>query len=490
MAPDNAATALSGWRSVVLVLVVWAALYLPGLGTLEIKGEEGRRILPAIRMLETGDYVVPYVGSTPYFRKPPLVNWLVAASFEIFGVRNEWTARLPSTLAVLSVAITFVTVARRSLGVAGSLIAALVWLTSVGMLEKGRLIEIEALYVSLSGLAMICWLSWWQERRSAWLGWTLPWFFLGLGLLAKGPLHLLFFYAVVIAVLWRVGELRRLLYPAHAAGVVLMIAMFAAWAIPYLQATAAGGAAYEWSRQFTGRLTTEDFHLRGWLSNIPRGLVYFLLWTLLLPFLRGADFGPAPRPQVAKALMWAMAVTFLGISVLPGSLPRYTMPLLVPAAWLIAMLLTAEQSRLQPWLRRNGPISLAPPLRLPALVTGLACISMGVYAFAIMPHLQKRDDVRPLGARINAALPAGEPLYAINPDYQPFLFYVRDPIVYLSDVSQAPLSARFLLVQPANEEEVLATTRWLPQRPREVLRFRDYRRREVALLEVATDDAP
>src|SRR5207245_721532 len=78
-------------RALFVVLLVWAAIYLPALGSIAIKGEEGRRILPAIRMVETGNYIVPQVGSNPYFRKPPLVNWLVAASFKIFGVRNEWT---------------------------------------------------------------------------------------------------------------------------------------------------------------------------------------------------------------------------------------------------------------------------------------------------------------------------------------------------------------------------------------------------------------
>ena len=36
-------------------------------------------------MLETGNYLVPQVGGETYFRKPPLINWLVAASFKIFG---------------------------------------------------------------------------------------------------------------------------------------------------------------------------------------------------------------------------------------------------------------------------------------------------------------------------------------------------------------------------------------------------------------------
>src|SRR5262249_60242974 len=135
-------------------------------------------------------------------RKPPVVNWLVAASFRTFGVRNEWTARLPSAVAVLAVAIAFVTVARAGLGPRGSIVAALIWMTNIGMIEKGRLIEIEALYISLSGLAIIFWLSFFVQQKSPWLIWVPASIFLGLGLLTKGPTHLVFFYAIVFAVLW------------------------------------------------------------------------------------------------------------------------------------------------------------------------------------------------------------------------------------------------------------------------------------------------
>src|SRR3954469_19303113 len=194
----------------ILVTAVWAAIYLPALGSFEIKGEEGRRILPAVAMLDTGNYLVPQVGGEPYYRKPPLVNWLVAASFKLTGIRNEWTARLPSVLCVLAVALAFVTVARGVLGKNGSLFAALIWLANFGIIEKGRLIEIEALYVSLFGLAFILWITWWREQRSPWLTWTVPWIVLGLGILAKGPLHLVFFYSVAVALLYRDGQLRQL----------------------------------------------------------------------------------------------------------------------------------------------------------------------------------------------------------------------------------------------------------------------------------------
>ena len=61
-------------RAIAVVILVWAVIYLPALGSIAIKGEEGRRILPAVRMLETGNYIVPQVGSNPYYRKPPLVK--------------------------------------------------------------------------------------------------------------------------------------------------------------------------------------------------------------------------------------------------------------------------------------------------------------------------------------------------------------------------------------------------------------------------------
>src|SRR3989442_13176280 len=238
-------------QALVIVLLVWSVVYLPALGSLAVKGEEGRRILPAIEMLKTGDYVVPQVGSSPYFRKPPLVNWLVAMSFKFFGVRNEWTARLPSALSVLAVAIAFVTVARASLGARGSIIAAMIWLSNIGIIENGRLIEIEALYVSLCGLAIIFWLSFFLQKKSPWLTWLPASVFLGLGLLAKGPTHLVFFYGIVIAVLAYGKDWRVLVHPAHFVGLAVMIGVAAAWAIPFVHATSQV-AIDKWSGQYTG----------------------------------------------------------------------------------------------------------------------------------------------------------------------------------------------------------------------------------------------
>src|SRR6266446_2396897 len=373
-------------QALVVVLLVWVAIYLPALGSLEIKGEEGRRILPAVQMIETGDYIVPKVGSEPYLRKPPLINWLVAASFKIFGQRNEWAARFPSVLCVLAVALVFVTVARLSLGATGSTVAALIWLTSFGVIEKGRLIEIEALYVSLFAIAFVCWLSCWEEERSPWLTWIVAWIFLGLGWLAKGPTHLFFFYAIVIAVLWRSRELRTIWNVPHLIGLIIMVSIFAAWAIPLVKMTRGGHVAQVWARQFSGRLAGEGCNFGGWALNIPRSLGYFLPWLFFVP-------------------------------------------LLAPFAWLLGSILTAETVKWPRWLGERT-FSLRHRQRAIALLSVATCAAVCAYALAIVPRLQARQKVKTVAAKIEAVVPGSERLYAVNPDYQPFLFYVRRPIIY------------------------------------------------------------
>lgn len=466
---------MSRARALPLVLLIWAAIYLPGLGSLEIKSEEGRRILPAVTMLETGNYIVPQIGSEPYLRKPPLVNWLVAGSFRIFGEQyhNEWTARLPSVLFVLSVALAFLAIARRALGPNGSLAAALIWLTNFGLLEKGRLIEIEAVYVSLTALAFICWLSWWKEPGRPWLAWTIPWIFLGLALLAKGPLALLFFYAVVLAILWQADELRQLWSWPHFAGLLLMLGIFAAWAIPYLEMTRAGHAASVWSRQFSGRLTGEDFKFGDWLFNIPRGIAYLLPWVALFPFARFAELESDPERNFARALSLGVVVPFLIVSLVPGALPRYTMPLLAPAIWLLALFIRAH--------------ALIWPRQLRRAITGTIVAITGamlIYSLAIIPFLQRRAKVRPIGEQITALIPPNEKLFTVDPDYQPFLFYVQRPVVYVDHVDQLPRETRFILVQPQREADTEENELWLPRRARPVLRIKDYRGHHVILLEV------
>ena len=468
-------------RSLLIVLLVWAAIYLPALGSLAIKGEEGRRILPAVRMIETGDYVVPRVGSATYFRKPPLVNWLVAASFKIFGARNEWTARLPSVLSVLAVAIAFVTVARVSLGPSGSTIAALIWLTNIGIIEKGRLIEIEGLYVSLSGLAIIFWLSFWSQKKSPWLIWLPASIFLGLGLLAKGPLHLVFFYGIVFGVLWQTKKWRLLVHPAHFAAVAIMLAIFAAWGIPFLQSTTTQVALHKWSGQFSGRLSATGFNFSSWIQNLPRSLMYFLPWLSLLPFIRFSKFHDIGQRRLARALTWGIAVPFLVVNLVPGAMSRYSMPVLVPASWLLAMSYAGEALQ-WPKGMRMGSERVWEKVVVAFVGVGLVIGAIGypLTAFA----LKNRQQVKRVAAEINAIVPVSETLYAVDPDYQPVFFYVKAPLEYVSGIANLPTDTHFFLVRTELEKEAAGAQKWAPRSTHQLARIKDFHKREMILFQV------
>ena len=524
-------------RALGLVLALWAAIYLPGLGSLEIKGEEGRRILPAVAMLDTGDWLVPQVGGVPYFSKPPLINWLVAGAFKLTGTRGEWAARLPSVLAVLALGLAAVWTLSRSLGVGGALLTAVFLLTNIGLMEKGRLAEIESVYLGLYGLALLAWLGGWRRDAEPspepcptfpWRTWTLPFLFLGLGLLTKGPLHLVYFYAVVGAVLGFTGRWRDALNWAHALGLGLMLGLFAAWAVPYFREMRAGEAAGKWYAQMAGRVEVgEKFSLSAWLLNGPRGLVNFLPWTCLLPLAwrsgaRVPPDAPSAAPldlAVARGLRWAVGVPFVAVSLAPGGIPRYTLPLLVPAAvglglafarlrppgspaglarvWaavvalclalvivgapvaagfggggggrvLAAVLLPVaaacllwRRDALRRFAEEGGAGSASSggvPGVLPlALASGaVMALLTACYVLAQGHRFHRQESVRPVGLSVRRAVPAGEPVAALRPGFLPFLFYVNH-LSYLQTPDHLPPGLRYLLVRQKDLPEATSS---------------------------------
>ena len=524
------AASLSRAQALGIIGLIWAAIYLPAFGSLEIKGEEGRRILPGITMLESGHWIVPSVGGVDYFSKPPLINWAIAGAIRLSGRRNEWSARVPSVLCVLALGAGTVWLLSDWLGAAGALLAAIFMLTGIGMMEKGRLAEIEAMYISLFGLALVSWLSLWRQTRLApdpgrptgsgalWRAWTVPWFLLGLGLLTKGPLHLVFFYAVVVAILLAAGRARELWSWPHLAGVVLMLAIFAAWAVPCLRLTAGERVGQVWSNQLANRLEVDETFRPGmWALNIPRGLANFLPWAVLLPLLWGrrlaedvADPGAAADWAILRGGRWALAACFLGVSLAPGSLPRYTMPLLAPASVLLALVCGRERvfGPLPVWLAVVWARCVIPVLLLAgagaalaaraggggwrwAAAAGLAAAcawliartwrlrasgrgglpgiavlsaaAMAVltldYAIGAVPRLRSKERLRPLAAHLNAVIGDAAPVYAYQPGFLPILFYLHPSARYAHRIADLPASARYLLVDAKDEPLVAGALR-------------------------------
>jgi len=237
--------------------------------------------------------------------------------------------------------------------------------------------------------------------------------------------------------------------------------------------THAGHTAEVWTQQFSGRLEGENFKFGDWLLNIPRGIAYLLPWVALFPFARFALVENPEERKFARALSLGVAIPFVVVSVVPGALPRYNMPLLAPAIWLLALFVKEHALVWPKQLRRAITWAIV-----------LVTIAMLIYSLAIIPFLQRREKVRPIARKLETVIPPNETLYAVDPDYQPYLFYLQRPIVYLSHVSDLPPSAHFILVQPKDDKEAEQSSRWLPAHARPIEKIEDYRGRRVILLQV------
>src|SRR5258707_8872473 len=54
----------------------------------------------ARNMLDSGDWVTARLNGVAYLEKSPLIYWMIAISYEIFGV-HDWAARLPVALSAI-----------------------------------------------------------------------------------------------------------------------------------------------------------------------------------------------------------------------------------------------------------------------------------------------------------------------------------------------------------------------------------------------------
>ena len=59
--------------------------------------DENFYVESSLRMVESGDYITPVYHDKKRFAKPILYYWMVASSYELFGVSLS-SARLPSVI--------------------------------------------------------------------------------------------------------------------------------------------------------------------------------------------------------------------------------------------------------------------------------------------------------------------------------------------------------------------------------------------------------
>src|SRR5207253_4577755 len=141
------------------------------------------------------------LNEQPFYDKPPLFYWLIAASFRLFGT-NALAARLvPALAAFLTVLATFV-FARRSLGTRTAFLAALALTLMAGFIQCGRIVILDSLltfFVAVSLFMALEAVRGERLRRGWWLASAVS---CGLGVLTKVPIALVLLVPPLVAHGW------------------------------------------------------------------------------------------------------------------------------------------------------------------------------------------------------------------------------------------------------------------------------------------------
>lgn len=341
----TAVTRLFGRVPSLFWIVLWLVLWLAGLGTAPlIDVDEGAFSEASREMLASGDWGHTTLNGADRFDKPILIYWFQAASMALFGV-NEWAVRLPSAIAALMWCLAAVRFAEGWLGGHRSARAAVgVVATAFGVMMIGRAATADALLNAL--MAWAC-LDLWRHLDGGGKGpLRRAFFWMGLGLLTKGPVACLVPGATVVVYLLASGQLRRL---KQVLGDPIAWAIVLVTAVPwYAYALHRHGLAFIdgfiLQHNVNRFLKTKEGH--GGASYYTLVVVPLLMlpWSPLLVSV-ARRLGAAWRTPATRFLLcWSgFALVFFSFS--STKLPHYLLYGVTPLLLLVAQALSQLSSR-------------------------------------------------------------------------------------------------------------------------------------------------
>ncbi|MDY6850491.1 MAG: glycosyltransferase family 39 protein [Thermodesulfobacteriota bacterium] len=218
------------WVWILIALLAIGNLFA-GLGRVPfIDRDEGEYATVAQEMIQRSDYIIPHVNGRPYYEKPALFFWLMAASFKTLG-QSEEAGRLPSALSGLALALVLGWFGRRRGGELLGFLSALMTLTCFLIVLLARVALLDMLLTLWTTLTLVLFFEGYQapKGRDRWyfLG---AWTAMGLAFLTKGPvgaavpLLAVFFLTVLNRNL--VSTLRRAQIPL---GLLIFLAVAGPW---------------------------------------------------------------------------------------------------------------------------------------------------------------------------------------------------------------------------------------------------------------------
>ncbi|NEX62862.1 ArnT family glycosyltransferase [Noviherbaspirillum galbum] len=360
-----------------LVWLVAVAAALGGLGGFDIlDNNEGLYAEIPREMLASGDWrqwVIPHLDGLPYMEKPPLLYWLTAICFSVFG-QAEWVARLVPAASALSCVGMLLAFGRAAGHEQAGRLAALMFISGLGVMAMSHVLMFDMLLTAmLTASLMLAWKAL-HHGRAASL--RLAYVFLALAVLAKGLVALVLFGLVVVA--WQAGTsksplafLRGLLMWFEPGALLAFLAVAAPWHVVASKTEPVFAWFYfvnEHVLRFLGQREPHDYYSGAWWYYLPRMAIYLFPWSfLILGMMRERTPGNAAGAGLNRFLFLAWLMPLLFFSVSSAKANYYLVAVMPFAAMHLAVKLEEKG-----WLARRGAM-------LPGLVmAGLALILMAV----------------------------------------------------------------------------------------------------------------
>jgi 4-amino-4-deoxy-L-arabinose transferase-like glycosyltransferase len=385
-------------------------------------------------MLTSGDWVTSRLDGVVYLEKAPLVYWLIAGSYKIFGV-HDWAARIPIALSALGLAWLTAAFGTWAFGKRAGFYAGLCIATCIGLFLFTRILIPDAMLTFTTALAMWAFLRTLDEEEPHPRVWAVVLAAsLGTGLLLKSLIAVVFPVAAAIIYLFVTRQLFSLtawkrLHVFSGTLIVLLIAV--PWHVlatlrnpPYFAFTLHSGPGqyhgFLWF-YFVNEQLLRFLNLRypRDYNTVPR-LYFWLLhfvwlfpWSVYFPAIAKLSFQPTDRAGRTRLLGLCWVGFVLVFFTFSTTQEYYSMPC-YPA---LALLLGSAMAMDGPWVGRGTRVVCA--------ISGLASLVV----FSILFYVRNI----PASGDISKALTSHPAVYSLA------LGHIEDLTLYSFAYLRLPL---------------------------------------------------
>jgi 4-amino-4-deoxy-L-arabinose transferase-like glycosyltransferase len=182
----------------VILIALAALLHVVTIETGDLYSEtEGQYAGAAREMIASHQWLLPTNDGIPRLQKPPLLYWLIIASYRVLGV-NEAAARLPVALAVVATVALIFLIGEMLSDYLRGFIAGLIYLSFCGTFLLARIVMPEPVVTAFIAGAMFCGICGYERRHHQRMWFAGVWIFAALACLTKGILGIVYPAAVFV----------------------------------------------------------------------------------------------------------------------------------------------------------------------------------------------------------------------------------------------------------------------------------------------------